>query len=90
MEDDLELDYEVVQWASTRLPLSVQEARTDRLYKALVYNSHHTIAPEDQWVKPVDDYPYLQPYLQEVKEEITARRRFRSRLPNKALFPYIG
>jgi hypothetical protein len=66
--------------AITRLPKSVQEARTNRIWRGLVHQTYQRpCAPEDQ-VKEEEDAPDLFPYLEEVNREAAERDAFRGKV----------
>ncbi|XP_049848148.1 cytochrome b-c1 complex subunit 7-like [Schistocerca gregaria] len=80
--DDLWNDFPYVQEACLRLPRQELIDRTNRIREAYVANSQLRFLPKEEWLKPEEDCPYLQPYIIEVQNEWNDRKAFRSRMPS--------
>jgi hypothetical protein len=69
-----------VHEAITRMPKSVQEARTNRIWNGLVHQTYQRPCPEEWQTKKEDDIPDLTPYLEEHIRETKARESFRGKV----------
>lgn len=85
------IEYPYVQEALVRIPKSELIERTNRIREALVADSQNRVLPEDQWTNMKVDFPYLYPYINEVKKEWADRKAFRSRQSEKlgGLFSFL-
>lgn len=63
--------------AIRRLPVSEQIARMDRLKVAFDLSVKSDYLPEEKWLKPEEDLPYLRPIVEEVVQEKKEREAFR-------------
>ena len=65
-----------MQEAIKRLPAKEAEDRYFRLKRALNLSLQHAYLPKEQQTKDEDDYPYLSPYVEQVKKEIAERNKW--------------
>lgn len=82
MRDDFYVtEVPAIKEAIRRLPKKVREARDMRLKRASDAYIKKQFLPEDQWMTPHEDVPYLDEYLSEVNKETAIRKAFRADSP---------
>ncbi|CAM4630943.1 unnamed protein product [Leuciscus chuanchicus] len=69
MRDDTIMEDSDVKEAIRRLPEPVYNDRMFRIKRALDLSMKQQVLPKDQWTKFEEDFPYLEPYLEEVIRE---------------------
>ncbi|TGZ84162.1 14 kDa subunit of cytochrome bd ubiquinol oxidase [Ascodesmis nigricans] len=63
----------VVTKAVSRLPMREKHDRVYRHRRAMQCSLAQTILPKEEWTKPEEDVPYLQPYIDEIIRENAER-----------------
>ncbi|KAI0219223.1 Cytochrome b-c1 complex subunit 7 [Lamellibrachia satsuma] len=69
LRDDTLEENELVKEAIRRLPDRVYDERMYRISRALNLSNQKTVLPKSEWAKFEDDVLYLQPYLEELRQE---------------------
>jgi ubiquinol-cytochrome c reductase subunit 7 len=65
-----------VETALKLLPKEETYARHFRYKRAFQLSLMHRVLPKDQWTKPEEDIPYLQPYIEQAHQERKEREAF--------------
>ncbi|KAL6064807.1 Cytochrome b-c1 complex subunit 7, mitochondrial [Balamuthia mandrillaris] len=76
-DDLINAETDELQETLRRLPKDVLDKRQARIKRALDLNMKQYELPEEEWTRPEEEVPYLEPYLTEVHQEFQERRDFR-------------
>ncbi|KAI9657534.1 MAG: Cytochrome b-c1 complex subunit 7 [Alyxoria varia] len=82
-EDLYPEESETMQLALKRLPPREAYDRVFRLRRAFQLSLSHQLLPEEEWVKPGEDIPYLSPLIDEIETEIKEREDLDSMVMEK-------
>ncbi|KAK3659773.1 Cytochrome b-c1 complex subunit 7, mitochondrial [Elasticomyces elasticus] len=82
-DDLIPEESESVQLALKRLPPKEAYDRVFRMRRAFQCSLAHQLLPQNEWTKPDEDYPYLEPIIKEIEAERTEREDLESMIIKK-------